>query len=120
MNYKLHREDYYNEDYHLNPQEEKEFLMPIADPYWLVRGRAYLLEIPIFGDKSTIKQNIEILLFNLSSVGMELEKIIPSQNEAKLKASIDLFEKKFDKSDSDMIDSNGASNLSNKNNLNYL
>ncbi len=71
--------------------------MPLQDPYWLIRGRAYLLEIPIFGDKSTIKQNIEILLFNLNSG--EMEKLLPSQNEAKLKASLDLFEKKFGKGD---------------------
>lgn len=97
MNNKLHRQDYYNDEYPLNPQEEKEFLMPVQDPYWLIRGRAYLLEIPIFGDKSTIKRNIEILLFNLNS--SELEKLIPTQNEAKIKASVDLFEKKFGKSE---------------------
>jgi hypothetical protein len=73
--------------------------MPIKDPYWLIRSRAFLLEIPIFGEKSTIKQNIEILLFNLnnnnSDASIETDKIIPSKNESKLKASIDLFERKY-------------------------
>ena len=36
-------------------------------------------------------------LFNLNS--SELEKLIPTQNEAKIKASVDLFEKKFGKSE---------------------
>jgi hypothetical protein len=106
MNNKLHREDYYNDEYPLNPQEEKEFIMPLQDPYWLVRGRAYLLEIPIFGDKSSIKQNIEILLFNLNA--SDLEKLLPSQNEAKIKASIDLFEKKFGKSEINYAENMGV------------
>jgi hypothetical protein len=100
MNNKLHREDYYNDEYPLNPQEEKEFIMPLQDPYWLVRGRAY------FGDKSSIKQNIEILLFNLNA--SDLEKLLPSQNEAKIKASIDLFEKKFGKSEINYAENMGV------------
>jgi hypothetical protein len=100
MNHKLHREDYYNEDYNLNSQEEKEFMMPIADPYWLTRSRAFLLENPIFGDKTTMKQNIEILLFNLNNhQNSDLEKVLPSQEDARLKASLDLFEKKYGRSE---------------------
>lgn len=70
--------------------------MPLKDPYWLVRSRAFLLEIPIFGDKSTIKQNIEILLFNQNTWDTN-EKTLPSKSEAKAKAGIDLFEKKYGK-----------------------
>ena len=32
MNRKLSRKDYYNEDYALNPQEEKEFQLSLKDP----------------------------------------------------------------------------------------
>ena len=123
MNSKLHREEYYNEEYNLNSQEEKEFMMPIADPYWLNRSRAFLLEIPIFGDKTTMKQNIEILLFNFNNnnmVSLDLEKVIPSQQEAKLKASVDLFEKKYGKSELSEMLSMSFGNISENGKIIFL
>ena len=41
MNYKLLRSDYYNEDYQLNKQEEKEFHLPVKSPYYKVRAKVF-------------------------------------------------------------------------------
>jgi len=115
MNFKLKREEYYNEDYILNEQELKgnnnkylihpcnliEFMMPIVDPYWVVKTRAYLLDIPFLGEKSNIQQNSEIFLFNLLSNNtnntQKFQKLFysSSSNEFKSKSILDLYEKKF-------------------------
>jgi hypothetical protein len=71
--------------------------MPVKDPYWLVRSRSFLLEIPIFGEKSHIQQNIELYLFNLNST-IQSEKSLPSIEKAKQKSTLDLFEKKYGRS----------------------
>ena len=74
--------------------------MPVKDPYWLVRSRAHFLDIPIFGEKTYLQQNIEILLFNSSTI--DYDKIIPSMSEAKRISSLDLFEKKYSKVEYDL------------------
>lgn len=89
MNQKIHREDFYNEDYPLNPQEEKEFQMSIKDTYWKIRARAYLLDIDIFGPKEYLQQQIELYLFRPT------DKQLPSKRELLRISNIDLFEKKF-------------------------
>jgi hypothetical protein len=80
-----------------------EFLIPVKDPYWLVRSRAFLLDIPIFGEKAYLQQNIELLLYLSSSV--DNSKNIPPTNEARMKAHFDLFEKKYGRAD--LHDKNG-------------
>jgi hypothetical protein len=80
--------------------------MPVKDPYWLVRSRAFLLEIPLFGEKYLLQQNIEILLFNLNNnsnkLSESIEKYIPSISESKIKSSLDLFERKYGRKDEDI------------------
>ena len=78
--------------------------MPIKDPYWLIRSRAHLLDIPIFGEKSFLQQNIEILLFNSSTI--DYDKITQFTSEVKHKASIDLFEKKYGKLEIELTNGN--------------
>lgn len=73
MNRKLLREDYYNDEYKLNEQETLEFITPICDPYWMVRSRAYLLQVPIFGLKSEIQRKIEKLLFKQQNINLSKE-----------------------------------------------
>jgi len=63
--------------------------MPICDPYWLVRSRAYILNLSLFGKKSTLQQSIELLLFN--NKGNEIE--LTSYEDSKQKIQVDLFEK---------------------------
>lgn len=97
MNHKLLREDYYNEDYTLNSQEQQEFLMPTKDPYWLVRSRACLLNLPIFGEKSHLQQNIEIQLFeskpNIDGILISPAEMLPNNSQVKNFVTIDLFHK---------------------------
>jgi hypothetical protein len=74
--------------------------MPIVDPYWVVKTRAYLLDIPFLGEKSTIQQNSEIFLFNLTnntSNSQKFQKLFysSSSHESKSKSILDLYEKKF-------------------------
>lgn len=70
--------------------------MSVKEPYWITRARGYLLEIPIFGQKSVIKQNMEFFLF---SVHNEIEKEIPPSNEVRLNSNIDFFEKIYGRND---------------------
>ena len=63
MNYKLLRSDYYNEDYLLNKQEEKEFLLPIKSPYYKVRAKAFLLTGEVFGTWDTFQHLISTFIF---------------------------------------------------------
>jgi hypothetical protein len=100
MNSQIYREIYSNNDYPINPQEEKgnitnsEFLMSLKDPYWLIRSQAYTLDLPLFGEKSSLKQNMEILLFNSS---IDYSNILPTSADCKKTSSIDLFEKRYGK-----------------------
>ena len=93
MNRKLSRKDYYNEDYALNPQEEKEFQLSLKDPYHKTRSRAYLLDLDIFGDKDNLQRQVELFLFNTP------EKHLPPKQDCKKLFSTDLFEKRFGLSD---------------------
>lgn len=74
--------------------------MPIIDPYWLVRSRAFMLEIPIFGEKSSMQRNIELSLFNSLNT-QDISRIFSMSEESKIKASIDLFERKYRKIDAE-------------------
>ena len=94
MNHKLPRNDYYNEDYSLNPQEEKEFQLSVKDPYYKIRSRVYLLDLDIFGKKEFLQQQVELFLFNTP------EKHLPSKSDCRKIFVLDLFEKRFCISDS--------------------
>jgi hypothetical protein len=77
--------------------------MPVKYPYWIVKSRAFLLDIPFFGDKSQIQQNIENLLFQMPPNDMGVSRTIPSSEECKLKGKIDLYEKRFGKTDASSV-----------------
>jgi hypothetical protein len=89
MNPKLLRSDYYNEDYPLNSQEEKEFYLPVCLPYYKIRARAFLLDLDIFGSKSSLSQQVELFLFNSP------EKKLPSKSDCEKVSNCDFFEKRF-------------------------
>jgi hypothetical protein len=75
----------------------------VKDPYWLIKSRSYILDIPIFGEKAYLQQNIELLLFLSSS--LDSPKSISSSTDARMKAHFDLFEKKYGRVE--MSDKNG-------------
>jgi hypothetical protein len=74
--------------------------MSVKEPYWITRARAFLLEIPIFGQKSVIKQNTEILLFTVHD---HVEKELPSSNDVRLNSNVDFFEKIYGRNDEKSI-----------------
>ncbi len=74
--------------------------MSVKEPYWITRARAFLLEIPIFGQKSVIKQNMEILLFTVHD---HVEKELPSSNDVRLNSNVDFFEKIYGRNDEKSI-----------------
>ena len=63
MNYKLLRSDYYNEDYLMNKQEEKEFHLPLKSPYYKVRSKAFSLTGEVFGTWESFQHLISTFIF---------------------------------------------------------
>lgn len=65
------------------------------DPYWLIRSRCYLLNMPIYGERTKLQQNFESFLFFSSS--NHIDNYIPKNYDCIVNSNIDLFEKRFDK-----------------------
>ena len=63
MNYKLLRSDYYNEDYSLNKQEDKEFHLPLKSPYYKVRAKVFFLTGEVLGTWDTFQHLISTFIF---------------------------------------------------------
>ena len=63
MNYKLLRSDYYDEEYLLNKQEEKEFHLSIKSPYYKVRSKAFLLTGEVLGTWENFQHLISTFIF---------------------------------------------------------
>lgn len=70
--------------------------MSVKEPYWITRTRAYLMEIPIFGQRSVIKQNMEILLFSVQEPN---DKELPSNDNVRLTSNMDFYEKIYGRND---------------------
>ena len=102
MNYKLLRSDYYNEDYLLNKQEEKEFLLPIKSPYYKVRAKAFLLTGEVFGTWDTFQHLISTFIFTSETNEPQI-KLRKNKSELHQLYSEDLLQKKFNSSNSDLI-----------------
>ena len=97
MNYKLLRSDYYNEDYLLNKQEEKEFHLPLKSPYYKVRAKAFLLTGEVLGTWDTFQHLISTFIFT-SETDEPLIKLRKNKFELHQLYSQDLLQKKFSSS----------------------
>ena len=102
MNYKLLRSDYYNDDYILNKQEEKEFLLPIKSPYYKVRAKAFLLTGEVLGTWDTFQHLISTFIFTSETNEPQI-KLRKNKSELHQLYSEDLLQKKFNSSNSDLI-----------------
>ena len=102
MNYKLLRSDYYNDDYILNKQEEKEFLLPIKSPYYKVRAKAFLLTGEVLGTWDTFQHLISTFIFTSETNEPQI-KLRKNKSELHQLYSEDLLQKKFISSNSDLI-----------------
>ena len=102
MNYKLLRSDYYNEDYLLNKQEEKEFHLPVKSPYYKVRAKAFLLTGEVLGTWDTFQHLISTFIFTSETNEPQI-KLRKNKFELHQLYSQDLLQKKFISSNSDLI-----------------
>ena len=109
MNYKLLRSDYYNEDYVLNKQEEKEFYLPLKSPYYKVRAKVFFLTGEVLGTWDTFQHLISTFIFT-SETNDPKNKLRKNKLELHQLYSQDLLQKKFISSNSDL-------NLININNI---
>ena len=100
MNYKLLRSDYYNEDYLLNKQEEKEFHLPLKSPYYKVRAKAFLLTGEVLGTWDTFQHLISTFIFTSETNEPQI-KLRKNKFELHQLYSQDLLQKKFTSSNSD-------------------
>ena len=94
MNYKLLRSDYYNEDYLLNKQEEKEFHLPLKSPYYKVRAKAFLLTGEVLGTWDTFQHLISTFIFTSETNEPQI-KLRKNKFELHQLYSQDLLQKKF-------------------------
>ena len=94
MNYKLLRSDYYNEDYLMNKQEEKEFHLPLKSPYYKVRAKAFSLTGEVFGTWESFQHLISTFIFTSETNEPQIQL---SKNKSELHQlySMDLLKKKF-------------------------
>ena len=102
MNYKLLRSDYYNDDYLLNKQEEKEFYLPIKSPYYKVRSKAFLLTGEVLGTWENFQHLISTFIFT-SETNEPMIKLKKNKFELHQFYNQDLLRKKFITSDSNFI-----------------
>ena len=109
MNYKLLRSDYYNEDYVLNKQEEKEFYLPLKSPYYKVRAKVFFLTGEVLGTWDAFQHLISTFIFT-SETNDPQNKLRKNKLELHQLYSQDLLQKKFISSNSDL-------NLININNI---
>ena len=109
MNYKLLRSDYYNEDYQLNKQEEKEFHLPIKSPYYKVRAKVFFLTGEVIGTWDTFQHLISTFIFTSETNEPQI-KLRKNKFELHQLYSQDLLQKKF-------LSPNSDQNLDNINNI---
>ena len=105
MNYKLLRSDYYNEDYLMNKQEEKEFHLPLKSPYYKVRAKAFLLTGEVFGTWESFQHLISTFIFTSETNEPQI-KLRKNKSELHQFYSSDLLQKKFNPSSSENPDEN--------------
>ena len=94
MNYKLLRSDYYNEEYTLNKQEDKEFHLPLKSPYYKVRAKAYSLTGKVFGTWESFQHLISTFIFTSDTNEPQI-KLKKNKSELHQLYSKDLFQIKF-------------------------
>ena len=94
MNYKLLRSDYYNEDYLMNKQEEKEFHLPFKSPYYKVRAKAFSLTGEVFGTWESFQHLISTFIFTSETNEPQI-KLRKNKSELHQFYSTDLLQKKF-------------------------
>ena len=111
MNYKLLRSDYYNEDYLLNKQEEKEFHLPLKSPYYKVRAKAFLLTGEVLGTWDTFQHLISTFIFTSETNEPQI-KLRKNKFELHQLYSQDLLQKKFSSSNSEQNLINIDNNIS--------
>ena len=109
MNYKLLRSDYYNEDYQLNKQEEKEFHLPVKSPYYKVRAKVFFLTGEVIGTWDTFQHLISTFIFTSETNEPQI-KLRKNKFELHQLYSQDLLQKKF-------VSPNSEQNLDNINNI---
>ena len=105
MNYKLLRRDYYNEDYLMNKQEEKEFHLPLKSPYYKVRAKAFLLTGEVFGTWESFQHLISTFIFTSETNEPQI-KLRKNKSELHQFYSSDLLQKKLNPSISENPDEN--------------
>ena len=98
MNYKLLRSDYYNEDYLMNKQEEKEFHLPLKSPYYKVRSKAFSLTGEVFGTWESFQHLISTFIFTSETNEPQI-KLRKNKSELHQFYSTDLLQKKFSSPD---------------------
>ena len=94
MNYKLLRSDYYNEDYLMNKQEEKEFHLPLKSPYYKVRAKAFSLTGEVFGTWESFQHLLSTFIFTSETNDSSI-KLRKNKTELHQFYSTDLLQKKF-------------------------
>lgn len=94
MNYKLLRSDYYNEDYLMNKQEEKEFHLPLKSPYYKVRAKAFSLTGEVFGTYESFQHLISNFIFTSETNEPQI-KLRKNKSELHKFYSTDLLQIKF-------------------------
>ena len=94
MNYKLLRSDYYNEDYLMNKQEEKEFHLPLKSPYYKVRAKAFSLTGEVFGTWESFQHLISTFIFTSETNEPQI-KLHKNKSELHQFYSSDLIQQKF-------------------------
>ena len=94
MNYKLLRSDYYNEDYLMNKQEEKEFHLPLKSPYYKVRAKAFSLAGEVFGTWESFQHLISTFIFTSETNEPQIQ-LRKNKSELHQFYSMDLLQKKF-------------------------
>ena len=102
MNYKLLRSDYYDEEYLLNKQEEKEYHLSIKSPYYKVRSKAFLLTGEVLGTWENFQHLISTFIFT-SEANEPMIKLKKNKFELHQLYNQDLLQKKFITSDSNFI-----------------
>ena len=100
MNYKLLRSDYYNEDYLMNKQEEKEFHLPLKSPYYKVRAKAFSLTGEVFGTYESFQHLISNFIFTSETNEPQI-KLRKNKSELHKFYSTDLLQIKFTSSSSE-------------------
>ena len=94
MNYKLLRSEYYNEDYLMNKQEEKEFHLPLKSPYYKVRSKAFSLTGEVFGTWESFQHLISTFIFTSENNEPQI-KLHKNKSELHQLYYTDLLQKKL-------------------------